>query len=115
MNGYQGLFNVRVNFAAAREADRNRDASAGKHDPNRPVKRQTPEESAEIKHLEMENRRWEHLENGTLPVDNDTVEWVQEKAQRLSKSKLPPNDPRRKWFKTYMDRAGKATTEQVPA
>jgi hypothetical protein len=114
MNGYQGLFEVRVNFAPAREADRNRDAGAGKFDPHRPVKEQTAEEKAELEEMQIEQSRWDQLEKGTLQVNAGTVAWARAKHDRLKRiTKLPAQDPRPRWLSNFLGRTSVEKAEQV--
>jgi hypothetical protein len=111
LNSWQGLFALRVDFAAAREADRNRDAIAGKHDPARD-RALTSEENVEMEHTRIELERWDGLEKGTLSVNPGTVAWATEKRDRLKRiPKLPAQDPRPRWLKNFLDKA--ATPEQA--
>lgn len=118
LNSWQGLFEPRVDREAVRQAERNRNASVGAQREQRPL---TEEEKRERDHgmrvADVELQNWNHLENGTLPVTTENTKWVGEKRARLSKAKLPPTDPRPKWFAAYMERADKVAqrTMKVPA
>jgi hypothetical protein len=91
----------------------NRDASVGKYDPSRD-RAQTPEETAEMDRTRIEVEWWDCLEKGTLPVNAATVAWATVKLDRLKKiPKLPPQDPRPRWLKNFLDK--EATPEQVTA
>jgi len=92
--------------------DKNRDASVGKHDPSKD-REQTPEEAAEMERQQIEIERWDGLEKGNLAVSVETVTWAKQKRERLGNVKLPAQDPRPRWLKNFLDKAG--TPEQVPA
>jgi len=113
LNSWQGLFELRVDFNAARTADRNRDAMAGSQRSAPAPRQQTDTEKAELQRIQIENERWDGLEKGTLEVSDATVAWAREKSERLRKLKLPALDPRPQWLKSFLDRAEKI--QQVTA
>jgi hypothetical protein len=105
LNCYQGLFEVRVSFADARAQENKRQASVGAYRPG-PARERTPEELKQEEADRLEVERWEKLESGTLAVTSENTRWVIAKRDRLRSTKLPSADPRPRWFKAYLDRAG---------
>jgi len=111
LNSWQGLFELRVPFetrGAAADVRRRSESQVGAYDPSK-QKAATQEEIAELDRQlaehEREEKLWKGLENGTLTVSDETVAWVNQKAEQIRKVKLAPLDPRPRWFKAFFERA----------
>jgi hypothetical protein len=117
LNGYQGLFELRVPFttrAVQERAERNADAAVGRYNPEMKPPEITAEDKAELESTRINVERSNNLKNGILELTPENMVWAEVEQDRLRRGpKLPPQDPRPAQLSGFLKKAREAQPEAI--